>query len=258
MSFFQMMRLLSGLTMLVGGAVGAQANNDKPNWVDTITVGRLATGGCEWEKAAPRMRPGNPGTTTRPGPLNEKTCTVLASNYTTGTGQERPLVVGFVYVQDHSYPPGKNVVLNFADTFTVARQPDGRCDWRNTPFRPGIPGSSSYVGEVRTKDCWGVVYNVNFPPQDAIATRTSVSIVLGSDVWEGPDTLSGRGRQARDIANAASAMAPRGARLEQMSITDDSLAEVVVVNPGSRTERYWYSFNRVGSRWVASGKPRPF
>jgi hypothetical protein len=149
-----------------------------PNFVDTITVGRLPTGSCEWSKAAQRIRPGKPGTTTRPGPANEKTCTVLAYNYTTGSGQELPEVVQFAYVEDHKVPLPKRAVLNFADTFTVARKADGNCDWSKTPIRTGKRGSSSYLAEVLVVKCWGVVYNVTFPPQDLTGVKADTETVV--------------------------------------------------------------------------------
>jgi hypothetical protein len=186
----------------------------------------------------------------------EKTCTVFAFNYTTGSEMDPPLVEGFAYVEDHKYPVPGNGALNFADTFTVARREDGNCDWGKTPVRQGTKGSASLLGEVRTTECWGVVYNVTLPPPDTARMKRSESIVIGPDVWEGPDTLTGRGRQARDIANAAGSVVPIGSRLEQMSITDDSLANVVAVRPGA--ERYWYFFRKRGSEWVVAGKPRPF
>jgi hypothetical protein len=229
-----------------------------PNWVDTITVARLPSGGCEWSKVQQRMRPGKRGTTTIAGPAEEKTCTVLVSNHTTGAETDPPSVVGFAYVQDHKSPVPSSAVLNFADTFTVARRPNGNCDWGRTPFRQGKKGSSSFLGEARTTKCWGVVYNVTMPPPDTTGMKTSVSIMIGADVWEGRDTLAGRGRQARDIANAANAVVPAGARLEQMSITDDSLANVAVAYPGSAPERYWYFFRKRGSEWVVSSPPRRF
>ena len=134
------------------------------NRVDTITVGRLPTGSCEWSKV--RLRPGKRGTTTLAGTPSERTCTVVAYNVTTGTEQDTPVVVSFGYMQDRGpMTLPKGAVLNFADTFTVARRPDGECDWRKTPSRPGPKGSASTVGEVRVKDCWGVVYNVTFPPE---------------------------------------------------------------------------------------------
>jgi len=63
------------------------------NWVDTVAVGRLPTGGCEWSKVSERMRPGKPGTTTTAGTPNEKTCTVIVYNATTSSGQERNIGV---------------------------------------------------------------------------------------------------------------------------------------------------------------------
>jgi hypothetical protein len=257
-----MIRQLAAAALIILDAITVVAEGQEPpknsNWVDTITVGRLPTGGCEWSRAAQRIRQGKPGTTTRPGPANEKTCTVLAYNYTTGSENDPPSVAGFAFIEDHKSPVPEYGVLNFADTFTVARRPDGNCDWSKTPVRPGKPGSASYLGEARTTECWGVVYNVTFPLPDTTRMKTSVSIMIGPDVWEGPDTLTGRGRQARDIANAASAVVPRGARLEQMSITDDILANVVAVHPGSSPERYWYAFRKRGTEWAFFGKPRPF
>lgn len=134
------------------------------NWVDTITVGRLPTGSCEWSKV--RLRSGKPGTTTHAGTASERTCTVLAYNLTTGTAKDRPATMVFSFVEDHgprTLPKGS--VLNFADTFTVARKPDGNCAWETTPIRRGPKGSSSTMGEVRVKDCWGVVYNVTLPAE---------------------------------------------------------------------------------------------
>jgi hypothetical protein len=53
-----------GLALLMTPAIlaAAQAQEPpKPNFVDTITVGRLPTGGCRWRDAARRIRPGKPG-----------------------------------------------------------------------------------------------------------------------------------------------------------------------------------------------------
>ena len=148
-----------------------------PNWVDTIKVGRLPTGGCHWSTAARRMRRGNRGTTTSQGPLDERTCTVLFSNYTTGSTSDPPAVMGFAFIEDHKYPIPPGSVLNFADTFTVARRPDGSCDWGRFPVRNGPPGSSSLLGEARTATCWGVTYNISGPgraPVEMMADTTTL------------------------------------------------------------------------------------
>ena len=148
------------------------------NWVDTITVGRLPTGSCEWSNVQARMRPGKRGTTTMPGLANETTCTVLAYNYTTGSERDFPSVYSFAYVQDRQPVPPKNAVLNFADTFTVARKPDGSCDWSKMPLRTGKPGSGSYLAGVLVKNCWGVVYNVTHPPQDTTGMKADTTTVV--------------------------------------------------------------------------------
>jgi hypothetical protein len=152
----------------ITAGVGQNGSSHRPetaNFVDTITVARLPTGSCEWSTVTPRLRYGNPGTTTRAEHPNEKTCTVVASNYTTGSSTEPPEVVAFAYVQDFKHPPPGNAVLNFADTFTVARTADGTCDWSRIPNRRGKPGSASYLGEMLATKCWGVVYNVTYPPR---------------------------------------------------------------------------------------------
>jgi hypothetical protein len=250
--------LAAVLAMVSMPVAVAQAQGPPPremNFADTIRVGRLPTGGCEWATVAGRMRPGKPGTTTRAGDPSETTCTVTVYNYTSGSASDAPALVGFTYVQDRKLPVPSNGVLNFADTFTVARRPDGNCDWSRTPVRPGPRGSTSYMGEVLTKDCWGVVYNVTFPPRDTTGMRTSTSTSISPHVWEGPDTLSGRGRQTRDVANVAITVIPRGARIAMMTITGDSLATVVVSPPGSPTGPQQYLFRKQGARWVAVSRP---
>ena len=96
-------RLIAVATLVASSTISRVAAGQEPprntNWVDTIAVGRLPTGGCEWSKVSERMRTGKPGTTTRAGTPSERTCTVIVYNTTTGSGQERPIVVGFGYVQ---------------------------------------------------------------------------------------------------------------------------------------------------------------
>jgi hypothetical protein len=153
----------------------------RANWVDTITVDRLPTGSCHWSAAARRMRPGKPGTATTAGPPNDKTCTVLFSNYTTGNPTDLPRVDAFSAPEDYKSPLPVGAVVNFADTFTVARTRDGKCDWSRTPIRTGKPGSSSYLAERLVSKCWGVVRNVTF-------ARTVDQVPLKADtvVFRGP------------------------------------------------------------------------
>jgi hypothetical protein len=134
------------------------------NWVDTITVGRLPTGGCEWAQAWQKLRTGKAGTTTTTGKTSEKTCRVLIYNITTGTAMDIPLVETEPYVQDADPPTlPKGTVLNAADTLTVGRLPDGECDWGQLRFRMGPKGSSVYIAAVRVTTCWAVVHNVTIP-----------------------------------------------------------------------------------------------
>ena len=69
--------------------------------------------------------------------------------------------------------------MNFADTFTVARKPDGTCDWSKTPFRQGKPGTSSYVGEIRVTRCWGVVNNVTYARSVENPLQSDTTVVRG-------------------------------------------------------------------------------
>lgn len=187
-----MARLIVSLAVLCTATVPAagqvpppgQNPSATPNWVDTITVGRLPTGGCEWSAVHRRLRPGNPGSTTKTGPTNEKTCTVLAYNYTTGSGREPPMVSTFVYFEDRKFPVPKNAVLNFADTFTVAQRPDGSCEWGRAPFRQGPRGSWSTYGEFRSVGCWGVVHNISWlvpPTQDTRGVKADTTELVASD-----------------------------------------------------------------------------
>jgi hypothetical protein len=106
---------------------------------------------------------------------------MIASNYTSGSGKEPPMVVGFAYIEDHKLPVPKNAVLNFADTFTVVRKADRNCDWSKTPAKQGKPGSSSYLGEVLVAKCWGVVYNITSPPQDQTGMKTDTTTMVFTD-----------------------------------------------------------------------------
>jgi hypothetical protein len=174
-------RILAALVMQSAliDVASAQVPRGPANWVDTIVVGRLPTGSCHWSTASARLRPGKPGTTTWPGPPNEKTCTVLFSNYTTGRATDPPGIVAFAYIEDHKVPVPRGASLNFADTFTVARKPDGTCDWSKTPFRQGKPGTSSYVGEIRVTRCWGVVNNVTYARSVENPLQSDTTVVRG-------------------------------------------------------------------------------
>jgi hypothetical protein len=66
--------------------------------------------------------------------------------------------------QDRKMTLAPGTTLNFADTFTVARTADGLCDWAKTPLKPGKPGSGSVLAETNNARCWGVVWNLTFPP----------------------------------------------------------------------------------------------
>jgi hypothetical protein len=149
-----------------------------PNWVDTITVGRLPTGSCRWSTV--RIRPGKRGTMSQAGEPIEKTCTVLVYNYTTGSSQDLPGTVAFGYREDHKVTLPKGAIVHFADTFTVARKPNGNCDWSKTPLRAGRPGSGSTVTETRVKDCWGVVTNyTSTVRQDTTGMKADTQVVRG-------------------------------------------------------------------------------
>jgi hypothetical protein len=113
----------------------------------------------------------------------------------------RPLVPATA-VEDYTLPVPPRNVLNFADTFTVARRADGTCDWSKVPARPGKRGTSSYLGERHAATCSGVVYNVTDPPRANVGIQSDITVMVAPSVWEGRDTTAGRGRQARDVVNA--------------------------------------------------------
>ena len=67
-------------------------------------------------------------------------------------------------------PPG--VTLHFKNTVSVAKRPDGSCDWGRVKLRPGQLGTSSYMGARDDSTCTGVVYNVTFPPDISTPIHT--------------------------------------------------------------------------------------
>lgn len=72
----------------------------------------------------------------------------------------RPIGAG----QDHNFPVPPNAILHWADTFTVARGPDGVCLWGTAPWRNGKPGTVFYLAEVRNATCFGVIHNITPAP----------------------------------------------------------------------------------------------
>ena len=76
-------------------------------------------------------------------------------------------------------------------------------------------------------------------------------MVFAPHIWEGPDTLRGRGRELRNIVNLIQPALPRGARVEQMQISDDTVGAAIVNSQPKTT----YNFRRRQDSWVVVGKP---
>jgi hypothetical protein len=104
--------------------------------------------------------------------------TVLGSTITAGwvAAQARDTTT-YPGVQDHKMKLTAGTTLHFADTFIVARKPDGKCDWSKTPAKPGKPGTNSVLAEASNARCWGVVWNVTFPPHGMSKLKPDTAIV---------------------------------------------------------------------------------
>ena len=139
------------------------------------------------------------------------------------------------------------------ETITVPRLADGSCDSRGISITPQPKGYTTLGGSFDVKTCTGVIYHMEFPPTRddfGVGTLTVVTATaVGPGVWSGPDTLTGRGRQARDVVNA---LLPRLAAIDSVhmvTFVNDSTASVET-RRSSRSVTY--TLNKKQGRWVVS------
>jgi hypothetical protein len=155
------------------------------------------------------------------------------------------------------------------EAFSVPRGADGRCEWMqmSTTRRPKPITESAYAGEKHESTCKGVMFFVSIPKEyqtggDSLkpGPDRSVSASFASHIWEGPDTLSGRGRELRDIVNLVLPHVPANAKVNEVAIHDERRAGVkAFLTP---TSGIGYTLEKRNGRWVllpgqtAFGPPR--
>ena len=151
------------------------------------------------------------------------------------------------------------------EAFSVPRGPDGRCEWMkmSTIRRPKPITESAYPGEKHESTCKGVMFFVSIPKEYQIGgdslkpgPNRSVSAAFASHIWEGPDTLSGRGRELRDIVNLVLPHVPANAKVQDVTIHDELRAGVkAFITP---TSGIAYSLEKRNGRWVLLPGQTPF
>lgn len=164
---------------------------------------------------------------------------------------------------DYVAQASENVVE--MEAFSVPRGANGRCDWdkARTKRKQHPIAESSYQGERHERTCNGVMYFYPIPTEYQIGGDStkpgpgrSVSIAFPPSLWEGPDTLKGRGREARDVVNLVLPRLRPGAKVAGLTIEDETRARVRrLTSPAAGIE---YSLDKKNGRWVLSPTERVF
>jgi hypothetical protein len=79
--------------------------------------------------------------------------------------------------------------------------------------------------------------------------------VFPPHVWEGPDTLTGRGRDLRNIVNLVLARLPAKARADQVTIEDEKVAFVRVLTSDASVTVH--RLDKKDGKWALSPKVTP-
>lgn len=291
-----MNRLLACLTIVVSSGLRAQsggtaerapdATADQKRGLeagtilldaDTFHVVRRPDGTCVWAKR-PWRNPG-PGTSSYVAEVRNKDCFGVIHNVrltpalnrgarppeqvdptTQPPGPSKPY--GKPRDDDYLMPPSEYTVE--MEAFTVQRMANGRCDWdRAQTRRKQKPNEeSSILGERHQSTCQGVMYFYAIPREYQIGGAglkpgpgRNISVAFPPSIWEGPDTLTGRGREVRDIVNLVLPHLPATARVDQVSIADEKTASVRVITGG--TSGTLYQLDKKDGKWVFSPKVTP-
>ena len=150
------------------------------------------------------------------------------------------------------------------EAFTVPRGANGRCDWdkARTRRKQKQTEESGLHGERHERTCQGVMYFYAIPKDHQVGGKAlepgpgrSVSTAFPPSIWEGPDTLTGRGRALRDIVNLVTPRLPASARINQVSIEDEKTAYVRVFSSNASTTVY--QLDKKDGKWVLSPKVTP-
>ena len=287
----------AGLTIMVARWLGAQnaaavarapdADEDQKRGIeagavllraDSFHVFRRPDGTCVWFKR-PWRNPG-PGTSSYVAEVRNRDCFGVIYNV-----RPRPAAGGGTKAPEHvdtamrSPAPSKPYGVPSRDddylmepseytvemeAFTVPRAANGRCDWNKAQTRRKQKQieESSIQGERHERTCQGVMYFYAIPRDHQIGGKAlepgpgrSVSAAFPPHIWEGPDTLTGRGRELRDIVNLLLPRLPAKARVDQVSIEDEKTAYVrVLTSDASATV---YQLDKKDEKWVLSPKVTP-
>jgi hypothetical protein len=285
-------RLAACLTIMVGSGLGAQsvgvgakrpgADEDQKRALeagdillraDTFHVYRRPDGTCVWARR-PWRNPG-PGTSSYLAEVRNKDCfgvihnvrrpprpdsaTQAVARVDTTRRASAPSKPYGIPLRDDDYLMSPSEYTVEMEAFTVPRAATGRCDWDKAQTRrtqKPIEESSTH-GERHERTCQGVMYFYAIPKQYQVGgpglrpgPGRSVSVWFPPSVWEGPDTLTGRGREVRDMVNLVLPHLPGKARVNQVSIENETTAYVRVVTQDALGTMY--RLDKKDGRWVLS------
>jgi len=240
---------------------------------DSFHVSRRPDGTCVWFRR-PWQNPG-PGTSSYLAEVRNKDCFGVIYNVrrssTVGPtaqalakadrsiqapGPSKPYGIP---LRDDDYLMSPSEYTVEMEAFTVPRGANGRCDWDQAHVRRKQKPieESGMQGERHERTCQGVMYFYAIPRDYQVGGAglkagpgRTVSIGFPPSIWEGPDTLTGRGREVRDIVNLVLPRLPANARVNQVSIEDEKTAYVEVSTP----LRTVYQLEKQTGKWILSPK----
>ena len=245
---------------------------------DSFNVVRRPDGTCVWFKR-PWRNPG-PGTFSYLAEVRNKDCFGVIHNVRLTPAQDRganataqddagvrppgPSKPFGTPLRDDDYVLQPSEYTVAMEAFTVPRAANGRCDWDRAETRRKQKQieESSTQGERHERTCQGVMYFYAIPKDYQVGGKAlepgpgrSVSAAFPPSIWEGPDTLTGRGRELRDIVNLVTPRLPASARIDQVSIEDEKTAYVRVFT--SNASATVYQLDKKAGKWVLSPKVTP-
>ena len=288
---------VAGLTLLVSPGLGAQgvavagrapdATEDQKRGLeagaillraDSFHVLRRLDATCVWIKR-PWRTPG-PGTSSYLAEVRNKDCFGVIYNVRLGTAPGRRTQAP-ERVDTDTRPPGPSKPYGTPmrdddyliepseytvemEAFSVPRAANGRCDWDKAETRRKQKQiqESALHGERHERTCQGVMYFYAIPRDYQVGGAAlqpgpgrSVSTAFPPSIWEGPDTLTGRGRELRNIVNLVLPRLSAQARVDQVSMEDEKTAFVRAIT--SSAQATVYQLDKKDGKWVLSPKVTP-
>lgn len=164
---------------------------------------------------------------------------------------------------DYRMPTPPNLLAE--EEVSATRGADGHCDWSTIRIRRKQDSRTegAYFGEKHESTCKGVIFHVRIPKEYQVGGAGSqpmpgmwvdTTVMLSPSVWSGPDTITGRGRETRDIVNAVQRELVTQARIDAVTIRGNT-AWVRTFSANSNARGVVYRLQKKSGAWAVSPEP---